>query len=141
MQPLFLASQQLLTAHWAAVERLLAPVVEHARGDYNLADLENLCRDGHAICLVLFDPHPVLALVLEWRRYPRRTVLNIIAIGGKNLGAARTLWPELQAFARESGASDIEARVRPAMARMLRPLGFDPAYEIVRCPLESTACR
>ena len=139
-QPLFLTSQRLITAHWPAVERLLEPVLEAARGEFTIDDLENLCRDGHAVAGVLFDPHPVLAMVFEFRHYPRKTVLNVIAIGGANLSAARTFWPKFLVWARESGADEVEACTAPAMSRMLRPLGFEHTYNVVRCSTGEPAC-
>lgn len=139
-QPLFLTSQRLITAHWPAVERLLEPVVSKVNGEFALADLENMCRDGHAVAGVLFDPHPVLAMVFEFRFFPRKTVLNVIAIGGKNLAAARTFWPGFLVWAKESGADEVQACTAPAMTRVLRPLGFTHTYEIVRCPTGVPAC-
>jgi hypothetical protein len=132
VQPLFLTSQRLISAHWSAASRLLEPVLHAARGEFTLDDLETLCRDGHAVCGVLFDPHPVLAMVFEFKHYPRKTVINVIAIGGANLSAARTFWPQFMSWARESGASEIEACTAPAMTRMLRPLGLEHTYDLVR---------
>jgi hypothetical protein len=135
MQPLFLNSQSLITAHWGAVERLLAPVeTRAAHGEFTVADLEELCREGRAVAAVGFDPHPVIAMVFETVHYPRRMNLRVIAMGGSNLAGARTFWSQFVAWAGESGASEIEAWTSPAMTRMLRPLGFAPAYDLVRMP-------
>lgn len=139
-QPLFLNSQRLITAHWAALERLLEPVLDAARGEFTIEDLENLCRDGRAVAGVMFDPHPVLAMVFEFKHYPRKTVLNVIAIGGANLAAARSFWPTFLQWARESGADEVQACVSPAMTRMLREFGMAHTYNVVRCPTGAPSC-
>lgn len=134
MQPLFLTSQRLITQHWATVAQLLEPVLGAARGEFAIEDLEELCRDGRALAaLVLDEGEPLLAFVVEWRFYPRKTALNVVALGGRDLErVASTFWPTFTAWAKESGASEIEACTAPAMTRMLRPLGFKHTYDTVR---------
>lgn len=134
MQPLFLTSQSLISAHWPAAERLLEPVLGAARGEFTMGDLEELCREGRAVAGIGFDPHPVLAMVFEFVHYPRKMNLRVIAMGGSNLAGARTFWRQFTDWAADSGAAEIEACVSPAMARMLRPLGFSHTYDLVRMP-------
>jgi hypothetical protein len=136
MTPLFLTSQRLLSQHWPAAARLLEPVLGAARGEFTLEDLEELCRDGRAVAGVLYEgERPVMAMVFEFRYYPRRTVLNVIALAGSNLAqVAGTFWPTFRQWAKESGATEIEACTSAAMARHLRPLGFERTYELVRTP-------
>lgn len=143
MQPLFLTSQRLITEHWAAVAHVLQPVLVAARGEFTIEDLEELCRDGRALAgLVIEDGAPLMAMVWEFRHYPRKTTLNVIALAGRDLErVASTFWPTFMRWAEESGATEIEARTRPAMSRKLRKLGFSPTYEMVRCPTGATTCR
>lgn len=136
MQPLFLTSQRLITEHWPAAARLLEPVLQVVRGEWTVEDLEDLCRDGRAVAGIGFDGgEPVLAWVFEFRMYPRRTSVNIIALAGRGVDtAASTFWPSFVEWAKESGAAEIEACAAPAMTRMLRPLGFEHTYNLVRMP-------
>jgi hypothetical protein len=136
MQALFLTSQRLITEHWPAAARLLAPVLRATRGEFTVDDLEELCRDGRAVAgVVSKDGEPVLALVFEWRFFPRKTVLNVIALAGRDLDAiAATFWPDFKAWAKESGATEIEACCSPAMTRLLAPLGFAHTYDTLRTP-------
>lgn len=136
MQAVFLTSQRLISEHWPAVGKLLAPVLRAARGEFLVCDLEDLCRDGRAVAGLAFDEgQPVLAMVFEFRHYPRTTILNVIALGGRNVErVAATFWPSFTAWAKESGASHIEASVSPAMRRLLKPLGFTHTYDTVRTP-------
>lgn len=136
MQPLFLTSQRLITEHWPTVARVIAPVLDAARGEFTVDDLQELCREGRAISGLAFqDGEPVLAFVFEFRFYPRKTVVNIVALAGRGVAdAAATFWPSFVAWAQESGAAEIEACVSPAMGRLLKPLGFTHTYDTVRMP-------
>lgn len=134
MQALFLTSQRLITEHWPTVSRLLAPSMGLVRGEWALDDLFELCREGRAIAGIGFqNGEPALAWVFEFRFYPRKTVVNLMALAGRGVqDAVSTFWPEWLQWCRESGATEIEACAAPAMTRMLRPLGFEHAYNMVR---------
>lgn len=140
MQALFLTSQGLITQHWPAASRLLQPVLAACRGEFTVDDLEELCRDGRAIAGMAWDAEgqPFMAMVFEFRFYPRKTAVNVIALAGRDLQElASTFWPSFLAWAKESGATEIEACALPAMTRMLRPLGFEHTYNFVRMPTEA----
>lgn len=137
MRALFLTTPELLQAHWVEVARLVAPVAtEAARGEFTVDDLQALVQRGAAFAGLAFDGDaPALGMVFEFRHYPRRTVLNVMALGGRDLArAAVSFWPCFVAWAKESGASEIEACTAPAMTRVLRHLGFSHTYDIVRLP-------
>jgi hypothetical protein len=133
---LFLTSQSLITEHWPTASRLLAPVLQAARGEFTVDDLLELCRDGRAVAGMAFeDGEPVMAMVFEFVHFPRKTVLRVIALAGRDLQRiAGTFWPSFTEWAKESGAAEIEACVAPAMGRMLKPLGFTHTYNTVRTP-------
>ncbi len=137
MNVLFLTTPELVEQHWPGAAPLLAPVVrDAARGEFDLEDLYRMAlRGGAIVALVREAETPVLAMVFEFRHYPRRTVINIVALGGSGLApAAMTFWPYFKAWAKESGAAEIEACTAPAMTRVLRGLGFVHSYDLVRLP-------
>lgn len=143
MQALFLTSQRLISEHWTAAARLLQPVLTAASLEWTVDDLEDLCRDGRAVAGIAFDEagEPFMAMVFEFRLYPRRTSVNVLALAGRDLQAlASTFWPSFMAWAKESGAAEIEACALPAMTRMLRPLGFEHTYNVVRMSTEAAPC-
>lgn len=131
----FLTSPQLLEEHWNAVAQLLAPAVRQlARGEWTTEDLAELVHAGRAFAvLMLEDGAPRLAMVFEFRHYPRRTSLNVMALAGSDLGgAAMSFWPGFLAWAKESGATQIEACAGAAMTRVLQGLGFGHEYNLLR---------
>ncbi len=134
---LFLNTQALIEKHWADVDTLLSPVVSQAaRGEFTLEDLHTMALGGRAFAAVMFEAAaPRLAMVFEFRQYPRKQVLNVMALGGADLaGAAASFWPDFLAWAKESGTDEIEACTAPSMTRVLRLLGFQHTYDLVRLP-------
>ena len=95
-----------------------------------------MVESGRAFAAIaLDDEKPVLAMVFEFRHYPSKMTLNVMALGGRDLaGVAVSFWPQFLEWAKESGASEIEACTSPAMTRALKGLGFQHTYDIVRCP-------
>ncbi len=132
---LFLNAPDLIEAHWPAAAELLQPVVDQAaRGEFEVEDLRAMVDDGRAFAAVMFKGGAVvLAMVFGFTHYPRKTVLNVIALGGSDLtGAAVSFWPQFVQWCRESGVNEIEACTAPAMTRVLRNLGFTHTYDLVR---------
>lgn len=137
MHAVFLTSPELISLHWWSVMRLIDPVVHQAaRGEFTLQDLTAMVESGRAFAAIaLDDEKPVLAMVFEFRHYPSKMTLNVMALGGRDLaGVAVSFWPQFLEWAKESGASEIEACTSPAMTRALTGLGFQHTYDIVRCP-------
>lgn len=132
---LFLNTPALITEHWPAAQALLAPVaLQAARGEFTVDDLQEMAVSGRAhVALAFQDGAAHLAMVFEFRTYPRRQVINVMALGGVDLtGAAVSFWPHFLAWAKESGVDGIEACTAPAMTRVLRNLGFEHTYDLVR---------
>jgi hypothetical protein len=141
MQAIFLTSQRLITEHWPAAARLLAPVLEAVRGEFTVDDLEEMCREGRAVAGIAFDEagEPFMAMVFEFHHYRRFSSVFVLALAGRDLRRlAATFWPNFLAWCAESGATHVEACALPAMTRMLQPLGFEHTYNFIRMPTGAT---
>lgn len=138
MRAIFLTTPDLMDLHWWSVARLIDPVVHQAaRGEFTLEDIAALVDRKHAIAGLAMDgDRPVMGMVFEFKSYPSKTVINIVALGGHDLPeVATSFWPNFVAWAAESGASEIEACTSPAMTRMLKRMGFVHTYDVVRFPV------
>lgn len=138
MRVLFLNTPRLINLYWHSASALLEEVVEEAaRGEFTLADLTQMVKAGTAIAGVVYNDlgEPILTVVFEFRFYPRKQVINIMALGGRQFHLATgTFWPQFVAWAKEYGVTEIEACTSPAMTRLLRGLGFQHTYDLVRLP-------
>ena len=81
-------------------------------------------------------PEVALALILETQAYPQFTVLNIAALGGRELDLLKSkFWKHVCSWAFMNGVRTMQASVSPAMARILKRYGFNKIYETVRMDL------
>lgn len=128
----FLLTPADIDEHRETIIRLLTPVVEHAgRGEFTVDDLIQLARDGRAYIGISYAPE--ICGAFEFRHYPQTMSVNIMAIGGEGLQELSEMWFEkFKTWAHLAGASNIEASCSKAMARILKRIGFQNEYEIVR---------
>jgi len=138
-EPLFLSSQPLLDAYWPQASAVLQRCVDKAmHGEMTMDDIYDRLVAGQMWCLVAKNddgelPQVSLALILELIVYPQFTVMNIAAIGGRELGALRDkFWGHVCSWAYMSGVREMQASVSPGMARMLKGYGFSETYRTVR---------
>jgi len=144
-EPLQLCTPQLLEAYWPIIRPHLDRCVRKSlRGEYEVDDLKFLAQHGHITIIAFANDltglHPdrdcCLVLAIEPVSYPRLNGINILAMGGRDLGLMeRKFWKHIKYWAYMNGARTIEASVSPAMQRVLARLGFLPVYMQVRCDL------
>ena len=138
-EPLFLSSQSILAVYWPQASAVLQRCVDEAmHGEMTIDDIYDRLVAGQMWCLVIKNdkgelPEVSLALILELIVYPQFTVMNIAAIGGRELGALRDkFWGHVCSWAYMSGVREMQASVSPGMARMLKGYGFSETYRTVR---------
>ena len=135
MRAIFLTTPELIDLHWWSVASLIADGVEQVADEYTLEDLAQMVVEGRATAGLCLDDEgkPVLAMVFCFKQYPRTQVVHIMALGGRDLApVAITFWRQFVEWAKESGATRIEACAAPAMTRVLRALGFEHRYNFLR---------
>ena len=141
-EPLFLSSVNILDIYWGQVCEALAPCIDNAmHGEMTLDDIYNRIKAGQMYCLVVKNddgelPDVALALILELIAYPQYTVMNITAIGGRELGLLRDkFWKHVCSWAYMNGVRQFQACVSPAMARIISRYGFNQVYVQMRMDL------
>jgi len=135
MEVRFLTSPEEISRRWPELQPLLAPVVaDAAHGEYTLDDLFDLARAGSLTVGVCETAgRPLMAMAFEFRHYPRKLAINVVALGGCELKeVAGRYFDKFREYAALAGADDIEAMCSRPMARMLKGLGFAATYECVR---------
>lgn len=135
MRAIFLTSPELIDLHWWSVASLIADGVEQVADEYTLEDLAQMVVNGDAFAGLFTDDdgRPLLAMVFRFTQYPRTQAVHIMALGGRDLApVAITFWRQFTEWAKESGATRIEACAAPAMTRVLRALGFEHRYNFLR---------
>jgi len=144
-EPLMLTIPAHMELYWHLIEPLLERSTREAmHGEFDIADLKALAFAGKAHIFVLTndktgtnpDRSVSLALAAELVMYPKFPALNIIALGGNNLGMAhRKFWKQFCGWAYMNGVRTIEGWVSPGMQRLLERFGFKQIYSHMRFEL------
>ena len=142
-EPLFLSSVNILDIYWGQTCEVLGPCIDDAiHGEMTLDDIYDGIKAGRMYCLVFKNdegelPDVALAMILELVAYPQYTVMNIAAIGGRELERLlkNKFWKHICSWAYMNGVRQMQASVSPAMARIIKSYGFKPVYQTLRMNL------
>ena len=131
----YLERDELLT-DWARLAPLLQTVIEKAcHGEFDVADLKAMALGKRIFIGAFFDDDgtPLLAFAFEFRHYPKKTAVNILALGGQRMDEVFSVFLErFGQWAAGAGADFIEASCSPAMTRLLRRYGYAETYRQLR---------
>ncbi len=140
MKSHFYLSEDELLNDWNRIEPLLEPVVRRAcHGEYDMADLKKLALSKNLVIGTFSDDDgtPLLAFAFEFRYYPKKTAVNILALGGRRMDEVfSTFLGQFKAWAAGAGADFLEASCSPAMTRMLSRYGYQETYRQLRLELK-----
>jgi len=121
---------------------LLAPAVMLSNGESTEASLKQRVKlKDVAVVLAMFAGEPKLAFTLEVVEYDSGLrALFLPFISGD--GIAELLadcFEELKQIARQSDCTEIRGMsVRHGWMRILKPMGWEPVHEIIKCNVEAT---
>lgn len=120
---------------WEVIGSLLSKCIEHCHGEFDMDDILTLVDRREAFVLALdCDGETVLAAACEIIVLPRKRVMNVIALGGKDLDVLHLqFWDRVAEIAKTVEADAVRGAVRPSMQRYfmrLAPNDFT-AYAIL----------
>jgi hypothetical protein len=119
---------------WPEFRVLLDRAIQHARGELVVDDLLAGVLAGKMGVFALEEGNELqLVSAFEFIRYPRRSVMNLIATGGCNGVAYAKNFALVDQVARAMGASAVCCYCRPAVARHIEHLlpGAKQAYIVM----------
>lgn len=122
--------KEAVDAVWLAVEQILRPAVELARGELYMYDVRMRCLLGTMQLWVIAEAAVLRAVaVTEVIDYPQTTAVRITLLAGEGMPEwQEQLLQKIERFGRTVGASRVEAYGRKGFVRALAPLGFELAY-------------
>ena len=140
MRSHFYLDQEELEKDWIFIEPVLEPVVSRAaHGEFDCSDLKALAQSKQIVIGAFFSDNEeiVLAFAFEFRFYPKKTAVNILALGGKRMGAVFSEFlDQFKNWAAAAGADFLEASCSAAMSRMLAKYGYVNTYQQLRLDLK-----
>lgn len=125
-------------AQWEPLSELLL-VEKYCHGELDFFDILDLVRNRAAFILALKEGEKIVcAGAFEVVKYPKRTVLNAIMIGGTQVKTVMDdFMGQMSAYARAVGADAVRGYVGPSVARLLKKLNPDTRdiYTVVEIAL------
>ena len=141
-EPLFLSTVELLDTYWLQTAVLLDRCITEAmHGEMTLQDIYEGIKAGQMFALIAKKddgeiPEVALVLILTLEVYPQYTLVNITALGGRQLNLLKTkFWRHVCSWAYMNGVRQFQACVSPAMARIISRYGFNQVYVQMRMDL------
>lgn len=137
MRLVFYKPEQI-PAVWFHAAPLFQKVVDKAvHGEFDVADLYRLAREGKVVvCLVWDGDEVVMATAVEFVYYPKVTAANVLAMGGYNMKQVFDIClPAVRQFCRDVGAKWIQCEVSAGAERLYRPYGYRTVYRKMRMEL------
>ena len=109
---------------WDECSPLIDLALKHSEGELISNDLLPFLKNGEQQLWVAMEDGAIIAsMVTEVISYPRKRILRVITIGGKD-GKGIDKWygflPMVEGFALKVGCSSLEAWTRKGMARKLK---------------------
>jgi hypothetical protein len=106
---------------WSEIRKELDRAIQHARGELGVDDILSLVGKGKMGIVALEEGKTLqLCAAFEVISYPRRSVLNLVAVGGKGAAELRHQFAGIDVIARELGADVVRCYCRPSVARLIK---------------------
>ena len=115
---------------WDDVVPLIEKALRHAEGELIPEDIKkHLDSANLRLWVALEDRDVIAAMVTEIIQYPRKKIVRVITLAGKNMGLWYDFLPMLEGYAIRHGCSSLEAWSRKGMARKLKD--WKHSYDII----------
>lgn len=144
-EPVQLVTADLIEAFWPLCRPLLDRCVrETMHGEFTVDDLRAFALAGRITFFIVTNDRTgrnpykdvVMCLAIEPILYPSLPGINIMAMGGVDLGKNKAkFWQQFKGWAFMSGARFIDAMVSPRMQRILARWDFEQVYVHMRLDL------
>ena len=115
---------------WADVIPLVEKALSHAEGELIPSDIRKHLDTGDLrLWVALEDKDIIASMVTEIIQYPRKKIVRVITVAGKDMSMWYEFLPMLEGYAVRNGCSSLEAWTRKGMTRKLKD--WKHSYDII----------
>ena len=115
---------------WDEVAPLMDVALKHSEGELLTEDLvEHLDNDDLRLWVAMKDDKVIAAMITEIITYPRKKILRIITLAGKDMDLWYDFLPSVEGYALSQQCSALEAWTRKGMTRKLKD--WRHSYDII----------
>ena len=106
---------------WDEVAPLMDAALKHSEGELLTEDLvEHLDNEDLRLWVAMLDNKVIAAMITEVITYPRKKILRIITLAGKDMELWYDFLPSIEGYAVSKQCSALEAWTRKGMTRKLK---------------------
>ena len=122
-----------IDADWNEIAPLLQKAIDLSCGETTLrSEYEKLKRGETRLWAVTIGGRILAAATTYFQDYPRKRVVVVGILGGERMDLWLHFQPEMIEWARDHGATALQAEVRPGLVRKLNGLGWKKVRTIIR---------
>jgi len=126
----FLIESNDIDLVWNDVVPLIEKALQHAEGELVPDDIKkHLDTSELRLWVALENKDVIAAMVTEIVQYPRKKIVRVITLAGKDMSMWYDFLPMLEGYAIRSGCSSLEAWTRKGMTRKLKD--WKHSYDII----------
>ena len=126
----FLLEAEDIDLVWGDVVPLIEKALQHAEGELVPGDIKkHLDKGDRRLWVALEGKETIAAMVTELIQYPRKKIVRVITLAGKNMDMWYDFLPMIEGYAIRNGCSSLEAWSRNGMARKLKD--WKHSYDII----------
>lgn len=128
---------------WSDISPLIQEALDKGQGENTLVDHMRNLLDFKTHCWLITDDKEIKGVLLtEFIQYTRHKTLHVITLSGSDFSDWVYLYPVIEKFAKEGGATAVEQWGRSGWAKVLPQLipGFEQAYVVMRKNISSDTC-
>ena len=115
---------------WGEVSPLIKKALLHAEGELIPEDIKkHLDTSDLRLWVALENKDVLAAMVTEIIQYPRKKIVRVITLAGKDMNMWYEFLPMVEGYAIRNGCSSLEAWSRKGMARKLKD--WKHSYDII----------
>ena len=115
---------------WDEVIPLVEKALSHAEGELIQSDIRKHLDTGDLrLWVALQDRDIIASMVTEIIQYPRKKIVRVITVAGKDMSMWYDFLPMLEGYAVRNGCSSLEAWTRKGMTRKLKD--WKHSYDII----------
>jgi hypothetical protein len=126
----FLLEAEDIDLVWNDVVPLIEKALQHAEGELVPDDIKkHLDKGDLRLWVALEGKETIAAMVTEVIQYPRKKIVRVITLAGKNMDMWYDFLPMIEGYAIRNDCSSLEAWSRKGMARKLKD--WKHSYDII----------
>ena len=126
----FLLEAEDIGLVWDDVVPLIEKALQHAEGELVPDDIKkHLDKGDLRLWVALEGKETIAAMVTEVIQYPRKKIVRVITLAGKNMDMWYDFLPMIEGYAIRNGCSSLEAWSRKGMTRKLKD--WKHSYDII----------